>query len=94
MKKLPRNLASQAYATQAKQGFAPTRTLHREQPNRSPNSQEPPEAFRDFTASQLYCPKCNIAQPVRERLLLVLADGDLYEYTCQKCGTSLGTRKA
>ena len=30
--------------------------------------------------------------PVRERLLLVLPDGDLYEYLCQQCGSSLGSK--
>jgi hypothetical protein len=30
---------------------------------------------------------------VRERLLLVLPDGDLFEYLCARCGTSAGTRK-
>jgi hypothetical protein len=29
---------------------------------------------------------------VRERLLLVLPDGDLHEYRCAVCATSLGTR--
>jgi hypothetical protein len=30
--------------------------------------------------------------PVRERLLLVLPDGELHEYLCGRCLTSLGTR--
>jgi hypothetical protein len=30
---------------------------------------------------------------VRERLLLVLPEGELYEYLCATCGTSAGTRK-
>lgn len=30
--------------------------------------------------------------PVRERLLLVLPDGDLYEYLCQGCGGSVGSK--
>jgi hypothetical protein len=49
--------------------------------------------FGEFTASELYCPKCARAQPVRERLLLYLPDGMLYEYLCSGCGTSLGERK-
>lgn len=48
--------------------------------------------FRDFTASELYCPKCGRSQPVREHLLLVLPTGELYEYRCRRCGTSLGKR--
>jgi hypothetical protein len=31
---------------------------------------------------------------VRERLLLVLPDGELHEYRCAACATSLGTRTA
>ena len=31
--------------------------------------------------------------PVRERLLLVLPDKDLYEYLCTGCGESLGERE-
>ena len=49
--------------------------------------------FGEFTASELYCPKCARAQRVRERLLLYLPDGLLYEYLCSGCGSSLGERK-
>lgn len=48
--------------------------------------------FEEFRASALYCPRCKRAMPVRSRLLLVLPDGELYEYLCQACATSLGTR--
>ena len=51
------------------------------------------QQFGTFTASELYCPKCRVAQPVRERLLLVLPSGELYEFLCSGCGTSLGERK-
>jgi hypothetical protein len=30
--------------------------------------------------------------PVRERLLLVLPDGELYDYTCQGCNSSVGSK--
>jgi hypothetical protein len=30
---------------------------------------------------------------VRERLLLVLPDGELHEYLCVGCGSSVGSRK-
>lgn len=53
-----------------------------------------PEAYRDFTATELYCPKCRQAMAVREKMLLVLPDGDLFDYVCSKCGTSVGSRKA
>ncbi len=48
--------------------------------------------FGTFTASELYCPECRVSQPVRERELLVLATGEIHEYLCSKCATSLGTR--
>jgi hypothetical protein len=50
------------------------------------------QQFGAFTASELYCPKCQTAQPVRERLLLVLPDGELYEFLCAQCASSLGKR--
>lgn len=50
------------------------------------------EQFGDFTASEIYCPKCRVSQPVRERLLLVLPSGELHEYVCARCGTSVGKR--
>lgn len=34
-----------------------------------------------------------MAQPVDERLLLILPDGELFEYVCQFCWTQLGKRK-
>ena len=52
----------------------------------------PPAAFRDLEASELYCPRCQASRPVRERLLLLLPDGELHEYRCSVCATSLGTR--
>lgn len=30
--------------------------------------------------------------PVRKRLLLVLPEGDKYEYLCARCGTSVGDK--
>lgn len=48
--------------------------------------------FEEFRASALYCPRCKRAMPVRSRLLLVLPDGELHEYLCQTCASSLGTR--
>ena len=49
--------------------------------------------FGAFTASELYCPKCKSSQTVRERLLLVLPSGELHEYLCSRCATSLGQRE-
>lgn len=53
---------------------------------------QPQEQFQSFRASSLYCPQCRQATPVRERLLLVLPDGNLYEYRCVYCGTSTGSK--
>jgi hypothetical protein len=52
-----------------------------------------PQQFGAFTASELYCPKCKTSQPVRERLLLVLPTGEMHEYLCSRCATSLGQRE-
>jgi predicted RNA-binding Zn-ribbon protein involved in translation (DUF1610 family) len=51
-----------------------------------------PEQFGSFIASELYCPNCGKSQPVRERLLLLLPTGELHEYLCTRCGSSLGER--
>ena len=49
--------------------------------------------FESFTASSLYCEKCKAAMPVRERLLLVLPDRELYDYLCTSCASSVGQRE-
>ena len=51
------------------------------------------EQFESFKASRLYCRKCAKSMPVRERLLLILPDKDLYEYLCTGCAESLGQRE-
>jgi hypothetical protein len=48
--------------------------------------------FEKFQATELYCPKCQRSMPVRERLLLILPEGEKYEYLCAYCGTSVGDR--
>ena len=48
--------------------------------------------FDQFNAALLYCINCGRAMPVRQRLLLVLPDGELYEYTCQGCNSSVGSK--
>ena len=48
--------------------------------------------YQDFNAAALYCPRCRQAMPVRSRLLLVLPNGELHEYLCQACASSLGTK--
>jgi len=51
------------------------------------------DQFEQFQASYLYCDRCRQATPVREKLLLILPDGDVYDYICTQCGKSLGTKK-
>jgi len=53
----------------------------------------PAGQFEEFQASVLFCGRCQQARPVRERLLLVLPDGELHEYLCSACGSSVGSRK-
>jgi hypothetical protein len=54
--------------------------------------EEPQSSFAQFEASALFCPRCRQAVPVRKRLLLVLPEGDKYEYLCARCSHSLGTK--
>lgn len=49
--------------------------------------------FEELSASVLFCSRCAAPQPVRERLLLLLPDGELREYLCGACGASVGTRR-
>ena len=49
--------------------------------------------FENFTASSLYCNKCKAAMPVREKLLLVLPDKEIYDYLCTGCASSVGSRE-
>jgi len=53
---------------------------------------KPQAAYSQFEASALFCPRCRQAVPVRKRLLLVLPDGDKFEYLCAYCSHSLGTK--
>jgi hypothetical protein len=50
------------------------------------------DSFKEFDATQLYCPKCKRAVPVRKRLLLIVSEGDKYEYLCAFCSESVGTK--
>jgi hypothetical protein len=49
-------------------------------------------SFNEFEATELYCPKCRRAVPVNKFLLLVLPEGDKYEYRCKFCGTKVGDK--
>ena len=49
--------------------------------------------FESLRASSLYCQRCGKAMPVRERLLLVLPDKEIYDYLCTGCADSVGQRE-
>lgn len=49
--------------------------------------------FENLRASSLFCNKCNKAMPVRERLLLVLPEKEVFDYLCTGCAASLGQRE-
>jgi hypothetical protein len=51
------------------------------------------QQFESLTASSLYCDKCKKAMPVRERLLLILPEKELFDYLCTECGSSVGQRE-
>ena len=61
-----------------------------------PATRQPPAGreadFDQFEATELYCAECGRAVPVRKSLLLVLPEGDKYEYRCQHCGATVGDK--
>ena len=50
------------------------------------------EGYEQFEATSLYCSHCREAVPVRKKLLLILPEGDEYEYLCTRCGSSVGIK--
>ncbi len=48
--------------------------------------------FKELEATELYCPRCRRAVSVRKRLLLVIPEGEKYEYLCAFCSESVGTK--
>jgi len=50
----------------------------------------PTGMYKDFEATELYCPRCQRPVPVRKHLLLILPEGDKYEYRCALCAESVG----
>ena len=58
-----------------------------------PGSMSQQQQFENFTASSLYCQKCKTAMPVRERLLLVLPEKEIFDYLCTGCASSVGQRE-
>lgn len=50
------------------------------------------DAFEQLEATLLLCPKCRIAVPVRKRLLLILPQGNKFEYLCTRCTSICGDK--
>jgi hypothetical protein len=50
------------------------------------------DQFDQMEASLLLCPTCRRATPVRKRLLLVLAEGEKFDYVCTVCGNVAGDK--
>jgi DNA-directed RNA polymerase subunit RPC12/RpoP len=50
------------------------------------------EAYEQFEATSLYCPHCREAVRVRKKLLLILPEGEEFEYLCTRCGSSVGIK--
>ena len=50
------------------------------------------ESFDQLEATLLLCPQCRRAMPVRKRLLLVLPEGEKFDYVCTTCGSICGDK--
>jgi len=50
------------------------------------------DSFDQLEASLLLCPQCRVAMPVRKRLLLILPQGNKFEYVCTSCGSVCGDK--
>jgi DNA-directed RNA polymerase subunit RPC12/RpoP len=48
--------------------------------------------FDQLEATELYCPQCGRSVQVKKSLLLILPEGEKYEYKCQICGTTVGDK--
>jgi hypothetical protein len=57
-----------------------------------PKQPKPSQQFEELEASSLFCVKCKEAVPVRKKLLLVLPEGEKFEYLCTQCGNSVGSK--
>jgi hypothetical protein len=50
------------------------------------------QTYKDFDATELFCSQCGRSVPVRKKLLLILPDGEKYDYSCVYCGSSVGDK--
>ena len=67
------------------------RFIRRSAANTSPKAEQS-AMYKEFDATELYCARCKRPVPVRKRLLLVLPEGDKYEYLCAFCLETVGTK--
>ena len=49
-------------------------------------------SFEQLEASLLFCPRCRQAMPVRKKLLLILPEGNKFEYLCTTCSSTCGDK--
>ena len=54
--------------------------------------QKRPDFYDEFEATELFCPSCKRANPVRKQLLIILPTGTKYDYRCTVCGASVGSK--
>ena len=48
------------------------------------------DSYQEFEAAELFCPRCKKLVRVRKKMLLVLSEGDKYDYVCTVCGQRVG----
>jgi hypothetical protein len=58
-----------------------------------PGARQQRSQFQNLNATQLYCPTCQRAMPVREKLALFLLSGAIYHYVCVGCDNVLGKKE-
>jgi hypothetical protein len=61
-------------------------------PARRRTVSNPSRQFEELEASSLFCGTCKQAVPVRKKLLLVLPEGEKYDYLCSRCGSPVGSK--
>jgi len=49
--------------------------------------------FERFEPLSLFCPKCKRLVPVIKKLLLILPEGEIYDYICSNCGEIVGGKR-
>ena len=50
------------------------------------------DSFEQLEATMLLCPQCRVAVHVRKRLLLILPQGNKFEYMCTRCSSICGDK--